>query len=111
MDVPNVSRRINESFFKSQVLETCVSPPQRDENYEKLLQTLGGPNGHVNEALFRWFIQPPPNSLCDSNYDKMLQGLESLSITVENTKTLHPDLPECYMLLEEFEVMKSLQCK
>ena len=77
-------RRINESFFKSQVLETYVSPPQREENYEKLLQAWKV-NGHVNEALFRAFSgQPPPNSPRDPNYDQMLQGLESLSITVEN---------------------------
>ena len=31
-------RRVNETFFRSHVLQTYVAPPQRDENYDNLLQ-------------------------------------------------------------------------
>ena len=33
-------RRVNETFFRSQVLQTYVAPPQRDENYGKMLSGL-----------------------------------------------------------------------
>ena len=89
-------RRVNETFFKTEVLQTYVSPPIRDETFDKIRQALGTPNAKVNEALFKRFVQPtyasPTLDHGDHgnrvgvirDYDKMLHGIESLSITIGN---------------------------
>ena len=91
-------RRVNETFFKTEVLQTYVSPPIRDETFDKIRQALGTPNAKVNEALFKRFVQPtyasPTLDHGDHgnrvgvirDYDKMLHGIESLSITIGNVQ-------------------------
>lgn len=77
-------RRVKETFFKTEVLQTYVAPPLRDETFDKIREALGTPNAKINQNLFKRFVQPTYASPTLDHAGDHGNDIESLSITIDN---------------------------